>query len=62
MSNGCWLISCGARWLFTGGLVANNALGRQGLVFYILAYSVMTVGAFGVVMALEGPQREGLRN
>lgn len=41
------------------GLTANSALGRQGLIFYILAYSVMTIGAFTVVMALEGPRREG---
>jgi NADH-quinone oxidoreductase subunit N len=40
-------------------LVTDNPLARQGLVFYILAYSVMTVGAFTVVMALEGPHREG---
>lgn len=42
------------------GLVSDNTLGRQGLVFYILAYSVMTVGAFAVVITLEGPRREGL--
>ncbi len=42
------------------GLVANNPLGRQGLLFYLLAYSFMTLGAFAVVIALEGPQGEGL--
>ncbi len=43
------------------GLVANNDLGRSGILFYLLAYSLMTMGAFAVIMALEGPQGEGLQ-
>ena len=43
------------------GLVANNDLGRSGILFYLMAYSVMTLAAFAVVMALEGPQGEGLQ-
>jgi NADH-quinone oxidoreductase subunit N len=42
------------------GLVADNSLGRSGILFYLLAYAVMTLGAFAVVMAVEGPQGEGL--
>ncbi len=42
------------------GLVADNDLGRSGILFYLLAYTVMTLGAFAVVVALEGPQGEGL--
>ncbi len=42
------------------GLVADNDLGRSGILFYLMAYTLMTVGAFAVVMALEGPLGEGL--
>jgi NADH-quinone oxidoreductase subunit N len=42
------------------GIVANNQAGLQGVLFYLLSYSVMTMGAFAVVMALEGPRGEGL--
>ncbi len=43
------------------GLVADNTLSRSGLLFYLLGYTVMTLGAFAVVMAVEGPQGEGLQ-
>ncbi|HEX2912967.1 MAG TPA: NADH-quinone oxidoreductase subunit N [Chloroflexia bacterium] len=43
------------------GLVADNDLGRSGILFYLLAYSVMTMAAFAVVMTLEGPHGEGLQ-
>jgi NADH-quinone oxidoreductase subunit N len=43
------------------GLVADNTLGRSGLLFYLLGYTVMTIAAFAVVIALEGPQGEGLQ-
>ena len=43
------------------GLVADNALSRSGLLFYLLGYTVMTLGAFAVVMAVEGPQGEHLQ-
>jgi NADH-quinone oxidoreductase subunit N len=35
------------------GLIAANALGTQGILFYLLVYGLMNLGAFGVVMALE---------
>ena len=35
------------------GLVAGNETGLQGISFYVLAYSVMTLGAFGVVTAMR---------
>ncbi|MBN9392647.1 MAG: NADH-quinone oxidoreductase subunit N [Chloroflexi bacterium] len=43
------------------GLVADNSLSRSGLLFYLLGYTVMTLGAFAVVMAVEGPQGENLQ-
>jgi NADH-quinone oxidoreductase subunit N len=43
------------------GLVADNSLSRSGLLFYLLGYTVMTLGAFAVVMAVEGPQGEHLQ-
>jgi NADH-quinone oxidoreductase subunit N len=42
------------------GIVANNQTGVQGVLFYLLSYAVMTMGAFAVVMALEGPRGENL--
>jgi NADH-quinone oxidoreductase subunit N len=33
-------------------LVAHNALGASSFLFYLLAYTFMTIGAFGVVIAL----------
>src|SRR5262249_55243150 len=42
------------------GIVANNPAGLQGVLFYLLSYSLMTMGAFAVGMALEGPRGEGL--
>jgi NADH-quinone oxidoreductase subunit N len=41
------------------GLTVDSPLGRQGLVFYMLSYGVMTLGAFTVILALEGPRGEG---
>ena len=43
------------------GITADNELARRGVLFYLLAYSVMTLAAFAVVMAMEGPQGEGLQ-
>jgi NADH-quinone oxidoreductase subunit N len=42
------------------GIVADNDLGRTGVIFYLVAYTLMTLGAFLVVIAIEGPQGEGL--
>jgi len=39
------------------GLVAANEYGSNGVLFYVAAYAVMNVGAFGVVSILE--RREG---
>jgi NADH-quinone oxidoreductase subunit N len=35
------------------GIVAANAAGENGVLFYLLAYTLMNVGAFGVVSLLE---------
>jgi NADH-quinone oxidoreductase subunit N len=36
------------------GVVAGNAAGNQGVLFYLMSYTLMNVGAFGVVGVLEG--------
>ncbi|MBD3265128.1 NADH-quinone oxidoreductase subunit N, partial [bacterium] len=33
--------------------VAHNSIGREALLFYLLAYLFMTIGAFGVVIAVS---------
>jgi NADH-quinone oxidoreductase subunit N len=35
------------------GIVAGNAYGSNGVLFYLAAYTVMNIGAFGVVSMLE---------
>ena len=35
------------------GLIANNAYGNIGLVIYLLVYTLMNVGAFGVIISLR---------
>jgi NADH-quinone oxidoreductase subunit N len=32
-------------------------LGNQGIFFYLVAYALMTLGAFGVIIALDRPER-----
>jgi NADH-quinone oxidoreductase subunit N len=39
------------------GIVAGNAAGQNGVLFYLLAYTIMNVAAFGIVSILE--TREG---
>jgi NADH-quinone oxidoreductase subunit N len=39
------------------GVVAGNAAGQNGVLFYLLAYTIMNVAAFGIVSILE--TREG---
>jgi NADH-quinone oxidoreductase subunit N len=34
-----------------------NFLGGQGVLFYLTAYALMTLGAFGVIIALDSPDR-----
>lgn len=50
-----------AGYLLVGLVADNSSIGRSGLLFYLLGYSVMTLAAFAVIMALEGPQGEGLQ-
>ncbi len=35
------------------GIVAGNDLGQQGILYYLMTYGFMNLGAFGIVMALE---------
>ena len=37
------------------GVVAGNAAGSNGVLFYLMSYTLMNVGAFGVVSILERP-------
>ena len=38
--------------------IASGSLAVTAVTFYLVAYFVATVGAFGVVTALSGPQRD----
>lgn len=38
------------------GIAAANALGRTGVLYYMLAYTFMQIGAFGVVSILENKE------
>jgi NADH-quinone oxidoreductase subunit N len=40
-------------------LVALNSAGAGGLLFYLFQYTLSTVGAFGVIIALAGLHKEG---
>jgi NADH-quinone oxidoreductase subunit N len=42
------------------GVVAGNAYGTQGVLYYLAAYTVMNVGAFGVLSLLEKEDGKGL--
>jgi NADH-quinone oxidoreductase subunit N len=42
------------------GVVAGNAAGTDGVVFYLAAYTVMNVGAFGVLALLESADGQNL--
>src|SRR6185436_2809265 len=39
------------------GLVAANTAGKAAILFYVVAYSVTNLGAFGVLAALSTPER-----
>ena len=39
------------------GIMAASDLGRSGVLFYLLAYTLMNVGAFGAVYLLDGEER-----
>jgi NADH-quinone oxidoreductase subunit N len=38
--------------------LAGGSMGPAAVTFYLIAYFVMTLGAFGVITVLSGPQRE----
>jgi NADH-quinone oxidoreductase subunit N len=38
------------------GVSAANAMGGNGVLFYLMAYTVMNIGAFGALSLLESPQ------
>jgi NADH-quinone oxidoreductase subunit N len=40
------------------GVLANNELGRSAVLFYMLVYTFMNLGAFGIVMLLSSDGRE----
>jgi len=40
------------------GILAADELGRSGVLFYLLAYTLMNIGAFGVVYLLDGEERK----
>jgi len=42
------------------GVVAANVYGQNGVLFYILAYTFMNVGAFGVLSILESKEGDNL--
>jgi len=43
------------------GLAAMNQLGRNGIIFYLAAYTMMNLGAFGIVSFLERDSDENLQ-
>ncbi len=42
------------------GIVAANSAGSNGVLFYLLAYTLMNVGAFGVLSILESAESKNL--
>ncbi|MBI5473157.1 MAG: NADH-quinone oxidoreductase subunit N [Ignavibacteriae bacterium] len=42
------------------GVIAANSYGAQGVLFYLVAYTVMNVGAFGILSVLETSERTNL--
>ncbi len=42
------------------GIVAANAAGTAGVGFYLAAYTVMNIGAFGILSILESPDGQNL--
>ncbi len=43
------------------GVAAGNQLGRVGVLFYIVAYTFMNLGAFGILALLEGEEEKNLQ-
>lgn len=42
------------------GFAAGNSLGRSGILYYLLAYTFMQIGAFGVVSVIERQEEKNL--
>jgi NADH-quinone oxidoreductase subunit N len=42
------------------GILSGNSLGYEGVLFYLLVYTLMNVGAFGVVSVLESAEGKNL--
>lgn len=42
------------------GVIAANSFGAQGVLFYLVAYTLMNVGAFGVLSFLESAEGQNL--
>ena len=42
------------------GLAAGNKEGIDGVIFYLIAYSFMNLGAFGLISVLEGKEEKNL--
>ena len=42
------------------GIVAANTYGAKGVLFYLIAYTVMNIGAFGVLSIFESSDRQNL--
>ncbi|MEQ8659680.1 MAG: NADH-quinone oxidoreductase subunit NuoN, partial [Gammaproteobacteria bacterium] len=40
------------------GMIASNAFGYAAGMFYVIVYAIMSMGAFGAVIMLSGPERE----
>ncbi|MBA4311287.1 MAG: NADH-quinone oxidoreductase subunit N [Chlorobiaceae bacterium] len=43
------------------GLAAANQLGRDGILFYLFAYMLMNIGAFGVISLIEANEEKNLQ-
>lgn len=43
------------------GLAAANSLGQSGILYYLLAYTFMQIGAFGVVSVIERQEEKNLQ-
>lgn len=39
------------------GILAENDMGRMGVLFYLFSYTLMNLGAFGVIYCLDGKER-----
>lgn len=39
------------------GIIAANAEGRMGVLFYLFTYTLMNIGAFGVIYLIDGHER-----